>query len=116
MKRLFSIALIACSFVLGMGSMDAQNLSAQDERPEVIAKSIVADLDANLDLNGDQERALFRAYTAHQSNMKKHVIGKDSSDPAVRQQKEKFDKVLKSSVQKSLSDAQYKKWLSMQDQ
>lgn len=116
MKRLLSITLIACGFVLGMGSVNAQNLSAQDERPEVIAKSIVADLDSKLDLNGDQERALFRAYTAHQSNMKKHVTGKNSADPAVQKQKQKFDEVLKISVQKALNDAQYKQWLTMQDQ
>jgi len=116
MKRLLSIAVITCGFIIGMGSVSAQDMTAQDQRPEVIAKSIVADLDAKLDLNGDQERALFRAYTAHQSNMKKHVIGKNSSDPAVQQQKAKFDKLLKSSVQKALNSSQYTKWLGMQDQ
>lgn len=97
-----------------MGNVTAQNLSQNQDRPEVIAKATVADLSAKLDLTGEQQRSLFRAYTAHQSNYKKHVTGKDISNAKVQADKKKIDDVLQVSVKKSLSEAQFKKWLTLQ--
>ncbi len=114
MKNLFSVLAISCIMLFGMGSLNAQTLTQDQDRPEVIAKAKVADLSTKLDLNGDQQRALFRAYTAHQSNYKKHVIGQDISSPKVQADKQKFDDVLDAAVKKALSESQYKKWLSLQ--
>ncbi len=97
-----------------MGNITAQNLSQNQDRPEVIAKATVADLSTKLDLTGEQQRSLFRAYTAHQSNYKKHVTGKDISNAKVLADKKKFDSVLQVAVKKSLSEAQFKKWLALQ--
>lgn len=114
MKNLLSVLAISCIMLLGMGNVTAQELSQNQDRPEVIAKTMVAELSPKLDLNDDQQRALFRAYTAHQSNYKKHVTGKDISNAQVQADKKKFDAVLQDAVKKSLTDAQYKKWLSLQ--
>ncbi len=114
MKNLLSVLAVSCIMLLGMGNATAQNLSQDQDRPEVIAKTKVAELSPKLDLNGDQQRSLFRAYTAHESNYKKHVIGKDIADPKVQADKKKFDDVLKKAVKESLTAEQYKKWLSLQ--
>ena len=114
MKNLLSVLAISCMMLVGMGSMSAQSLSQNQDRPEVIAKTKVTDLSSKLDLTGDQQRALFRAYTAHESNYQKHVTGQDISSPKVQADKNKFDTVLKDAVKKSLTEAQYNKWLTLQ--
>ena len=91
MKNLLSILALAVVMMLGMGTASAQSLNQDQDRPEVIAKAQVADLSGKLDLTGDQQRSLFRAYTAHASNMKKHVTGKNIADPAVQANKKKFE-------------------------
>ncbi len=114
MKNLLSVLAISCIMLLGIGDVTAQNLSQNQDRPEVIAKAKVADLSTKLDLTGDQQRSLFRSYTAHESNYKKHVTGKDISNVKVQADKKKFDAVLQASVKKNLSEAQFKKWLTLQ--
>lgn len=115
MKNL--IKVVALSFVLlfGFANLNAQNLTQDQDRPEVVAKKIVSDLSAELDLNGDQQRALFRAYTANETNYRKHITGKDANDPTVIANKNKFDEVLNTSVKKILNDDQYKKWLTLKN-
>ena len=102
MKNLLSVLAISCVMLFGMGNVSAQTLTQDQDRPEVIAKAKVAELSPKLELDGTQQRALFRAYTAHESNYKKHVHGKDSSNPSVQANKKKFDDVLKVSVKKYL--------------
>ena len=115
MKNLLSILAIAAIMVLGTGNMSAQNLNQDQSRPEVIAKAKVADMSEKLDLNGDQQRSLFRAYTAYEYNMQKNVSGKDIADPGVQAKKTQFDNNLKDAVKKSLNETQFKKWLSLQE-
>lgn len=115
MKNLLSVLAISCIMLFGMGNITAQSLTQDQDRPEVVAKTKVADLSSKLDLSGDQQRALFRAYTAHESNYRKHVKGQDIASPKVQADKKKFDAVLKDAVKKSLNEAQYKKWLSLQE-
>jgi hypothetical protein len=114
MKNLLSVLAVSCVMLFGMSSITAQDLSQDQDRPEVIAKTKVADLSPKLSLNGDQQRSLFRAYTAYESNFKKHVAGKPISDPKVQADKRKFDEVLKAAVKESLTADQYKKWLTLQ--
>jgi len=115
MKNLLSVLAISCVMLFGMGNVNAQNLTQDQDRPEVIAKAKVAELSPKLELDGTQQRALFRAYTAHESNYKKHVHGQDKSSPQVQANKKKFDDVLKVSVKKALTSEQYTKWLTLQD-
>lgn len=114
MKNLLSVLAISCVMLFGMGNVTAQDLTQNQDRPEVIAKTKVADLSPKLDLTGEQQRSLFRAYTAYESNFKKHVAGKNISDPTVQANKKKFDDVLKDAVKSSLTADQFKKWLSLQ--
>ncbi len=114
MKNLLSVLAISCIMLLGMGNATAQSLSQNQDRPEVIAKTKVADLSKKLDLNGEQQRSPFRAYTSHESNYKKHVVGKDISSPDVQATKKKFDQALEAAVKKNLTADQFKKWLALQ--
>ncbi|PKA83391.1 hypothetical protein ATE92_1543 [Ulvibacter sp. MAR_2010_11] len=115
MKNLIKLTVFAFVFLLGVNSVNAQTLSQDADRPEVVAKAKADQLTPVLDLNGDQQRALFRAYTAKEANYKKHINGKDPKDATVIANKQKFDEALKESLKKTLTDAQYKKWLSLKD-
>ncbi|MAP54527.1 hypothetical protein [Altibacter sp.] len=114
MKNLFKVVAFAFIFVLGTGAMSAQTLSQDQDRPEVVAKKKADQLTSQLDLNGDQQRALFRAYTAYESNYKKYIVGKDANNADVVASKKKYDEALKESARKTLTEAQYKKWLTIE--
>ncbi len=113
MKNIFKV--IAMSFVMlaGIGSMNAQDLKQDQDRPEVIAKQQVSDLNDALQLSGDQQRTIFRALVSKASNYKKHVDGKSASDPTVIANKKKFDDVHNKIMKKTLTAEQYKKWQAM---
>ena len=116
MKNLFKVITFSFVMLLGMGTMNAQSLKQDQNKPEVIAKRQAADLSAKLDLNGDQQRAVFRALVSKESNYKKHVNGKDLNNAGVAASKKKFDDVLNTTMKKTLTADQYKKWLSLREQ
>ena len=116
MKNLFKILTFSFVMLLGMGTMNAQSLKQDQNKPEVIAKKQTADLSEQLDLTGDQQRAVFRALVSKESNYKKHVNGKDLSDTGVAANKKKIDDVLNTSMKNTLMADQYKKWLTLQEQ
>lgn len=104
MKKLLSVLAFAFVMVLSI-----QNTTAQ-ERPEVVAKMQVAELSTELNLNGDQQRTLFRALVANEINYRKHVNGKDMSNATVQADKKKFDAALDAAMKKNLTAEQYNKW------
>ena len=114
MKNIFKV--IALSFVMlaGIGSMNAQSLKQDENKPEVIAKKQTAELSEQLQLNGDQQRAVFRALVSNETNYRKYVAGKDLNNAAVQADKKKFDDVLDAAMKKTLTASQYQKWVSMQ--
>lgn len=116
MKNLFKVLAFTLAMFAGVSTMQAQQLSQTQDRPEVIAKTKVAELSPKLELTGDQQRSMFRAMVANESNYKKHLAGKDLSDPAVAANKKKFDDVLETSMKKLLSPKQYAKWLTLREQ
>lgn len=116
MKNLLTLCAFAVVMMLGMTNVSAQSLSQDQERPEVIAKTKVAELSSTLDLSGDQQRTLFRYYASHISNMQKYVDGKDVANAAVAADKKKYDAVFMEGVKKTLTADQYKKWSSLQKQ
>jgi hypothetical protein len=109
MKNLIKIVAFAFVMVLGLHSAEAQDA----ERPEVVAKQITAELSETLNLNGDQQRSVFRAMVAKEVNYRKHVDGKDASNAQVIADKKKHDDVLTTSMKRILTDAQYKKWAAL---
>ncbi|HBR54144.1 MAG TPA: hypothetical protein EYN07_03595 [Flavobacteriaceae bacterium] len=114
MKKFITGIAFAVIVLFGMNTATAQSLSKDDSRPEAIAKTTVAKLAKDLDLSGDQERAMFRAYVQKEVSYKKSVNGLDQKDAAVMAAKKKVDAQLEQSVKKTLTPAQFKKWQSMQ--
>lgn len=114
MKNLFKVIAIAAVFVFGIQNATAQSLSQDQDRPEVIAKQKTSDLNDALSLTGDQQRYIFRALTAHEVNYRKHVNGKDLSNPEVASNKKQYDDLLVKSMQKTLTPEQFKAWQKMQ--
>lgn len=102
--------------LLGMGSMNAQGLKQNQNKPEVIAKTQTAELSQELSLNGEQQRAVFRALVTKESNYKKQVTGKDLKNAAVMASKNKIDNTLQAAMKKTLTADQYTKWLAMREQ
>ena len=109
MKNLLKIVAFAFVMVLGVNTAEAQDV----DRPEVVAKQKTAELSEALNLNGDQQRSVFRALVAKEVNYRKHVNGKDMSDAKVIADKKKHDEVLTTSMKRILTDAQYKKWAAL---
>jgi len=116
MKNIFKVIAISFVMLLGMGTMNAQSLKQDQNKPEVIAKKQTAELNEQLELNGDQQRAVFRALVSKETNYKKHVTGKDMTNAAVKADKKKFDDLLDASMKKTLTPAQYTKWVSIREQ
>lgn len=84
---------------------------ATDKRPESIAKEKVANLTEQLNLDGDQQRTIFRAFVMDAK--------KKSSPAAIKSPKAASMKTnakslgLDATMKKTLTDDQYKKWLAM---
>ena len=112
MKKLLSILTFAIVVALGTQSANAQSLTRDTKKPEVIAKMKVAELDKVLDLNGDQERTIYRAIVAKEVNYTRYVLNGKGTAEERKANAAKYDKALNTSMQKVLTDAQYKKWLA----
>lgn len=114
MKNICKIIAITLVLFAGTTAVNAQELSKDADRPEVIAKAQVNEIDAKLDLNGDQERALFRAIVSKIVNDRKLVDGQDANDATVKANKAKIEAGYKAAVKKALGEEKYKAWLAMQ--
>ncbi|UAB82461.1 hypothetical protein INR76_06805 [Marixanthomonas sp. SCSIO 43207] len=111
MKNLAKILAIAFIMVSGVQFANAQSLSQDADRPEVIAKKKVTELASKLELNDSQERALFRYYTSYEMKYKKNIAGKDLNEPKVAAEKKEYVDDLKANIKKTLNEEQYNKWL-----
>ena len=114
MKNLIKIGILGAFVLLGLNQVTAQELSKDQNRPEVIAKAEIEKVDAKLNLSDEQERALFRAYVGKIVSYRKSVDGKDASSTAVAAAKDKIDTNFNAAVKKVLGDDKYKAWLAMQ--
>lgn len=110
-----TLKIIAVSFVmlLGIGTMNAQTLKQGSDKPEVIAKQKTAQISKALELSGDQQRTIFRAFVINESNTKKNITGKDANDPTVKTLKKKYAATLQESIKNVLTPAQFKKWQTL---
>lgn len=115
MKNLFKIVAFSFVMLLGMSTMNAQSLKQDQNTPEVIAKKQTEKLSEVLSLNGDQQRAVFRALVVKENNYLKDVNGKDAKSADVMANKKKHDEVFETTMKKALTDEQYKKWLTLQN-
>ncbi|MFT7071962.1 hypothetical protein [Patiriisocius sp. Uisw_017] len=113
MKNLFKIVVVALVLVFGIQNTVAQSLSQDQERPEVIAKLKTSEINDAFDLTGEQQRYIFRALTANEVNLRKHVNGKDASNPEVAANKKKYDDALSQAMKKTLTPEQFAQWQKM---
>lgn|SRR5690625_4570749 len=110
MKKILSTAALGFLLFLGTTAVQAQELAVSNDRPEGIAKEKVSMIHDQLDLSGDQQRALFRAYVKREVGIKKHVADKDGSSPAVLELKSKLEQDLEKAVKKELTAEQFATW------
>jgi hypothetical protein len=113
MKNIFKIIAVSFIMLVGIGTVNAQGLKQESDKPEVIAKQKTAQISKALDLSGDQQRTVFRALVINESNTKKHITGKDANDPTVKTLKKKYAATLEESIKKVLTPEQMKKWKTM---
>ena len=116
MKNFIKVFAVSFVMLLGMGTMNAQTLKQDQNSPEVVAKTQTHELSQALNLDGDQQRAVYRALVVKESNFNKYVYGKDQKSADVMAAKKQHNEVFETSMKKALTDAQYKKWLSMREQ
>lgn len=116
MKNLIKGIAFSLVMFLGMGSINAQSLSQEQKSPEVIAKKATENLSTLLELDGDQQRAVFRALVVKENNYTKNVYGKDLKDAAVSAAKRQYDQTLEESMKKVLSDKQFQAWKGLKNQ
>ncbi|MFT5236419.1 MAG: hypothetical protein ACI9M9_000003 [Flavobacteriaceae bacterium] len=116
MKNVITVIAFALVMLLGIDTTVAQALTQNTERPEVIAKTETANLSEALQLNGDQQRSVFRALVANEVSYRKHINGKNLSDAKVSADKKKFDGVLMTSMKKTLTAEQFTKWKALPKQ
>ena len=115
MKKILTAIVPVLILMLGVNTAGAQTLTQDQDRPEVIAKAKAADLKETLDLNDDQQRAVFRALVANEVNYKKNIQGKDKTNAAVIASKQENDEALNAAMKKTLTAEQYKKWLGLKN-
>lgn len=106
MKKL--IALIAVLFAI---AFNAQEVNAQ-QKPEDIAKMKTAELSEVLELNGDQQRALWRALVKKESAYAKQITGQDLSNATVAAAKKEIDATLEKELKTFLTPEQFKLYLA----
>jgi len=110
MKNLLSIIAFVFVITLSSQSINAQSLSQDKDKVEVVAKSQVVDLAKKLNLNDDQQRTLYRAFVSREVNYRKLVNGQDPKNEKVIANKNKIDVTFDSSMKKTLTEKQYSEW------
>lgn len=106
MKKI--ITLIVLVFAIAFHSHEAQ----AQQKPEDIAKMKVAELNETLELTGDQQRAMWRAFVKKESAYARQVTGQDLSNPAVANAKKEIDTTLDKEVKAILTPEQYRLYLA----
>jgi len=116
MKNLLTVIAFAFVMLFGIQNSAAQELSQDQDRPEVIAKTQVAKLTQDLGLTGDQSRNIFRALVAKEVNYKKHIKGNDPNNAKIIALKKEYNDNFNESMKKNLTPEQYTTWLQNQEQ
>ena len=108
MKNLFSIIAFACVIMFSLHTVSAQNVSQNQDRPEVIAKTQLLELSNSLDLTGEQNRTLYRALVTQEVSLRKSNLDENKATSVA--DKEKANKVFYDQMKKTLTPEQFKKW------
>ncbi|QQX77223.1 MULTISPECIES: hypothetical protein [Aequorivita] len=111
MRNLLTVFAFAATMLFGIQNASAQELSQDNTRPEVIAKTETAKLTETLDLTGDQSRTIFRALVAKEVAYRKNNLTTDTNSNSA--EKKQIDNQLKDAMKKTLTAEQYAKWLKI---
>lgn len=106
MKKI--ITLIVLLFAI---AFNTQNVNAQ-QKPEDVAKIKTAELSEALELNIDQQQAMWRALVKKESAYARQVTGQDLSNATVAAAKKEIDATLEERVKAILTPEQYKLYLA----
>ena len=106
MKKLLTLCFFAVALLLGTQSITAQNLS---ESPEAVAKEKTHRLSQEIGLNGDQQRAIWRAFLSREK-AKLEIARGTFSDEEVNNINKKVDDNFHVVMQENLSEEQYSKF------
>ena len=110
MKNLFSLVTFAIIMLLSVQNVSAQNISQDQDRPEVIAKNQLVNLSDQLALNGDQSRTLFRALVTKEVSIRKSKLDENKTTMII--DKKKADELFYVEMKKTLTAQQFTKWES----
>jgi len=110
MKNLFSLVAFALTMLLNFQNVSAQNISQNEDRPEVIAKNQLVNLSDQLALNGDQSRTLFRALVTKEVSIRKSELDENKTTMVI--DKKKADELFYIEMKKTLTTQQFTKWES----
>ena len=110
MKNLFSLVTFAIIMLLSVQNVSAQNISQDQDRPEVIAKNQLVNLSDQLTLTGDQSRTLFRALVTKEVSIRKSKLDENKTTMVI--DKKKADELFYVAMKKTLTAQQFTKWES----
>ena len=110
MKNLFSLVTFAIIMLLSVQNVSAQNISQDQDRPEVIAKNQLVNLSDQLTLTGDQSRTLFRALVTKEVSIRKSKLDENKTTMII--DKKKADELFYVEMKKTLTAQQFTKWES----
>ena len=110
MKNLFSLVTFAIIMLLSVQNVSAQNISQDQDRPEVIAKNQLVNLSDQLALTGDQSRTLFRALVTKEVSIRKSKLDENKTTMII--DKKKADELFYVAMKKTLTAQQFTKWES----
>jgi hypothetical protein len=110
MKKLFSLVAFAFIMLLCVQNVSAQNISQNQDRPEVIAKNQLVNLSDQLSLTGDQSRTLFRALVTKEVSIRKSELDENKTTMVI--DKKKADELFYIEMKKTLTTQQFTKWES----
>ena len=108
MKNLFSLVTFAIIMLLSVQNVSAQNISQDQDRPEVIAKNQLVNLSDQLALTGDQSRTLFRALVTKEVSIRKSKLDENKTTMVI--DKKKADELFYVAMKKTLTAQQFTKW------
>jgi len=112
MKNLLSIIAFAFVMMLSTQSVVAQNLSQNQDRPEVAAKAELQELTNQLNLSGDQGRTLYRAIVTKEVSYRKSAEANGANSAQLAKDQKKADEIFYAEMKKVLKEDQFKKWTS----
>jgi len=110
MKNLFSLVAFVIIMLLSVQNVSAQNISQNQDRPEVIAKTQLLNLSNQLALTGDQSRTLFRALVTKEVSIRKSKLDENKTTMVI--DKKKADELFYVEMKKTLTAQQFTKWES----